>query len=375
SFEQAAKRKGFDPSGKPDSQIQQYRTAAMRLRLRLNECGHMGFDEVRAAAIDRIKTPLVSKRIAAALAARFVEVVVDEAQDCNEEDLELITWLRDSGMSVKVVCDPHQSIYQFRGGVTNHLFAFEETFPPEQRKRLTGNFRSTSNICKAIAQFRPPSVRGFADESRGPFRDDATPIRILSYRGQSVPASVGLSFHSLLEDAGIDATFAPIVAATNRSGSAAAGQPRPTDSNHRTIRLAEAVTTFAFAGGVHDLTSAIDRAHEILLELEGHLDDRSYHQYLRESGIDAGIWRPRVISILRALRFDPVQHSDARGWHAAAKLLLSNELTVCGGHSISQKLKWNSALGTALASAPVNSAMPRTIHSVKGAEFPAVCVV
>src|SRR5690606_19544795 len=62
------------------------------------------------------------------LSGRFREIVVDEAQDCNPADLDVIEWLRASGVTVKVVCDPNQAIYSFRGGLTDQLLKFAESF-------------------------------------------------------------------------------------------------------------------------------------------------------------------------------------------------------------------------------------------------------
>lgn len=374
-FEQTAKREGFDVSEKPDAQLQAYATAATRLRARLREKGQLSFDEARAAALERLKDTLLASRIAAALAGRFGEVIVDEAQDCNPDDLRIISWLRDSGLPVKVVCDPHQSIYEFRGGVTNHLFKFADMFPAKLRKELTGNFRSAPNICRAIAQFRPPSARGTPDDALGPLKNETAPVQILSYQGTAVQASIGITFCALLQEAGIDITSSPIVAATKASGSAAAGQPRPTNRQDRIVRLAEAVTEFHFATGFSDMKSALDGAHEILLELEERLCGRSYHQYLAEKEIEPSSWRPKVISILRELRFDPNKYADSRTWHVAVKNLLSKELTIKEGQHISRRLQWNASLDTVLAAVPAATAMPRTIHSVKGMEYPAVCVV
>ncbi len=371
----AAKRKGFDVSQKQDYQLQAYTTAATRLRASLRERGQLGFDEARAVALERLNDQTLASRIAGALRGRFREVIVDEAQDCNPDDLTVISWLRDSGLPVKVVCDPHQSIYEFRGGVTDHLFEFADTFPSDQRKDLTGNFRSTPNICKALAQFRPPAARGAPDDALGQLKDETAPVQILSYPGKGVPASIGTAFCALLREAGVDVSSAPIVAATKASGAAAAGQPRPTNSGQRTIRLAEAVTDFHFAAGFSDMKTAIESVHRILLELEGRLGDRSYHQYLTDNEIEPASWRPKVISVLRSLRFDPIKYAGAKAWHDAAKDFLSSELTIEDGKSISQKLAWNAGLNAALAAVPAETAMPRTIHSVKGKEYPAVCVV
>ena len=184
-LEDAARSRRFDLSKGREPVIRAYATAARRLRSRLREQGYLGFDDARAVALELLKERTLSARIGAALRTRFLEVVVDEAQDCNPEDLAVIRWLRRSGLPVKVVCDPSQSIYGFRGGVTDHLIEFAETFSNYQHRYLTGNFRSTPNICKAIAQLRPLSVRDKPDEARGSLRDNTTPRPRSILQGQS----------------------------------------------------------------------------------------------------------------------------------------------------------------------------------------------
>ena len=374
-IEDAAKRRGFDVSQKPSHQVQAYETAARKLRDGLRRQGCLGFDQARQEALARLRDTQIAGRLASALAGRFQEVVVDEAQDCNPDDLEIVSWLRDTGVHVKVVCDPHQSIYEFRGGVTNDLLSFGDTFPSHARKELTGNFRSTPNICKAIAQLRPSSSRVSADEALGSLSHDFTPVYILRYSGSAVPRSIGIEFSRLLEQLNIDVAIAPVVAATKASAAAAVGQPRPSRRRDRAVRLAEAVTNFHFSSGFHDVKTALQRMHTLLVDLEGHLVNTSYEQYLSDNQIEPGSWRPLVIRVLQDLRFDRSKFSDARAWHTAAKDVLTRHLTIPQGQSISQKLKWNAGIESALVAVTTGTAMSRTIHSVKGMEFPAVCVV
>lgn len=374
-FPAEAKSRGFDVSQKQDHQVQAYQTTASRIRERLLERGHLGFDEARSLALQRISDTQTAQRIVLALKGRFCEVIVDEAQDCNPDDLRIIAWLRDSGLPTKVVCDPNQAIYEFRGGVTDHLYSFAETFPAEQRKKVSGNFRSSPDICKAVAGFRPIAVRGDLDEALGPLKEHAAPVEILSYGGSSVPPLIGETFSAILRDANIHPSSAPIVASTKASGAAASGQPKATGSGHRTLRLAEAVSEFHFAAGYSDMKKAMDSAHELFLQLEGKLSGASYHQYIADNDIDPVSWRSQVVAVLRMLRFFPDVHGDARGWHGAAKQVLQRELSIEDGQSISQKLKWNAGLEDLLADAPADTVLPRTIHSVKGMQFPAVCVV
>ena len=373
-----AKQQGFDVSKKRAYQVQAYETSARNVRNDLRVRGFLGFDQARYEALERVNDPALSSRIAAALVGRFQEVIVDEAQDCNPDDLKIISWLRDRNMPVKVVCDPHQSIYEFRGGVTDHLFSFAKTFAPHERKELTGNFRSSPNICKTIAQLRPITVRDMPDEPLGPFKKEVVPVHVLSYAGTAVSASIGAQFSELLHQAGIDVSISPVVAATKASGAAAVGQPRPSKRRYRAVRLAEAVVNFHFASGFNDVKTALECAHEIVLDLEGHLSSTSYHEYLSVNEIEPPSWRPKVIALLRELRFDPEGYSDTKAWHTAAKDIVVKHLTIPDDQSISQKLKWNAAIDVvldAVAAVASDLAIPRTIHSVKGTEFPAVCVV
>ena len=314
-------------------------------------------------------------RIGAALAGRFTEVVVDEAQDCNPDDLEIISWLRGTDIPVKVVCDPDQAIYGFRGGVTDHLMDFAETFSCQERLELSGNFRSSFNICRAIVQLRPLAMRGGPDEPLGPLAEDRTPVHVLAYPGRSVPRSIGGKFRELLTESGIEVSDCVVVAATKASAAAAIGQPRAGGRRDRAVRLAEAVNDFHFPSDFSDLRVALDRVHELLLDLEGRLRGTSYRQYLSDEEIEPSSWRPQVIGILRELRFDPTEHSDARTWHAAAKDVLARRLNISDVSIISRWLRWSPSVEAALIAAPRDAIVARTIHSVKGMEFPAVCVV
>ena len=371
----AAKQRGFDVSQKRLPQVRAYETAAKRLRRGLREKGYVGFEEARLEALGRLNDAGLSSRIAGALAGRFDEVIVDEAQDCNPDDLKIISWLRSTGIPVKVVCDPDQAIYGFRGGVTDHLAAFAATFSSHERLELSGNFRSSPNVCKAIVQFRPLDGRGTHDRPLGQHAEDVTPIYVLKYHGSSVPKAIGEKLCETLRQLDIEVSDCPVVAATKASAAAAIGQRLARRTQERAVRLADAVTSFHFASDFSDLRTALERAHELFLDLEGHLMGMSYHQYLSDKEVEPLTWRPQVMKILRELGFDPTKHKDARGWHSAAKDVLERCLSLRDGPSISQSLRWSSAVEGALIAGPRDTVVARTIHSVKGMEFPAICVV
>lgn len=371
----AAKRAGFDPTKRKSYQIKQYETTATRLRDRLNGRGQLGFDDARQLALKRLDDPDLSARLARALQGRFLEVFVDEAQDCNPDDLRIIGWLRDSGLPVKIICDPYQSIYQFRGGVTDELFAFRKQFVKERRMQLSGNFRSTTNICKAIARLRPSDGELQPDEALGDNKDTSHAVHVLSYKGRGVSPLIGTSFVELLQDHGEEVSACPVVAATWDSAAKAVGEPVNRGSAAMTLRLAEAVMNFHFAPRFNHMKGATEAVHRIILEIDGVLSDRSYHQYVQEQEIDPLSWRSNAISLLRDLRFDTVGFADVRAWHEHAKKLLAKHVSPEAAVSIGKKLKWNDGIESILAAESPNNMAAQTIHSVKGLEFPSICVV
>jgi len=371
----AAKRAGFDPTKRKGYQIKQYETAAIRLRTRLNGCGQLGFNDARQLALARLDDPDISGRLARALSGRFLEVIVDEAQDCNPDDLRIIGWLRDSGLPVKVICDPYQSIYKFRGGVTDELFAFRRQFAEEDRMQLSGNFRSTSNICKAIARLRPSDGGVQPDQALGNYKQLAHAVHVLSYKGRGVSPLIGPSFVELLQGHDEEISACPVVAATWASAAKAVGEPVNSGSAAMTLRLAEAVMNFHFAPRYNQMKAATEAVHRIILEVDGVLSDRSYHQHIQEQDIDPLSWRSSAISLLRDLRFDTVRFADARVWHEHAKEQLSKHVSPEAAKSIGKKLKWNDGIDAILVGVSSDDMAAQTIHSVKGLEFPAICVV
>src|ERR1039458_1462000 len=124
-----------------------YEGAARSYRQNLKRQGYFSTSDVRLLALQRIRREELGQALGRALAGRFQEIVVDEAQDCNPNDLEVLAWLRASGIRVTMVCDMDQSIFGFRDGERTHLEAFADTYLPENRLTLTGNFRSSPAIC------------------------------------------------------------------------------------------------------------------------------------------------------------------------------------------------------------------------------------
>jgi DNA helicase-2/ATP-dependent DNA helicase PcrA len=354
--------------------IKAHETTARSTRTNFLERGELDFADAREIALARLRDPVSSPVLASALSARFQELIVDEAQDCNPVDLEIIDWFRAARVPVKVICDPHQSIYGFRGGVTDQLFSFGQSFATSEQLPMTGNFRSSRHIAKAIVALRASNSGTILDEALGDHREEPTPVYILQYAGTSVPTSVGAKFHELTEALGLTEGECPVVAATRLSSANALGHPAESGVKDLTYRLAVAISDYHFSFEIGGRKRALEAVHKLMLELEGHIVDKTYYQYMSDAATEPGTWRPRALSIVDALRYDPIRFATADAWLDFARNLLA-PLLPAGGQSIKQRLKRNADLSKVLSCAPLTGHCARTIHSVKGMEFPAICVV
>lgn len=355
--------------------IAAHETSARNTRSRFLERGELDFADARDIALARLRNPECSAVLGCAFAARFQELIVDEAQDCNPVDLEIIRWFKEAGVPVKVICDPNQAIYGFRGGVTRELNQFADTFDDKEKLPVTGNFRSSRHIARGIVALRPPSMRTVVDEAVGEHRDEPIAIHILSYSGRGVPATVGAKFRELTEAMALQASDCPIVAATRRTGANALGHPQDTGVRDLSYRLAVAVSDYHFSFELSGRKEALTAIHRVILEIEGGMGTQTYHQHLAENEDAVEGWRPRVLAIAEALRFTADRFANAEAWLSVARQLLAPLLPAGSDQSINQRLRKNADLGVALSAAEPNGHPARTIHSVKGMEFPAVCVV
>lgn len=364
-----AKEEGFDVDKRRASAHEACALAAIK-EARVQ--GHVDFEDVRVVVQERLADSAFAKRVGAALAARFREIVVDEAQDCNPADLAIVTWFRQSGIAVKVICDPNQSIYEFRGGVTDELQKFADTFPAHDLLSMSGNFRSAPAICSAIVALRPPSDGSKPDQPLGRYRNDATPIHVLSYGGSGVSSAIGAKFRELVEALSIPMCEAPVLASTRASAAKAVGQPVLEQTRHMTLLLAQAAMNYHFAFVIGDRRKALVSLHRVVLLIQGRISTLGgYHAYMTNEALEDSRWRPEIMAIANDLRFNPSETTDQ--WLGRARTRLA--MGLIGPININQRLRSHTDLAKALAGAPTDSPVACTIHSAKGMEFPAVCVV
>jgi len=88
------------------------------------------------------------EHIASALASRFAWILVDEFQDSSPGQILILRHIyRFYRTTFFCVGDPNQSIYRFAGASPELLVEFADHIDANKDHRLTGNFRSSANIC------------------------------------------------------------------------------------------------------------------------------------------------------------------------------------------------------------------------------------
>ncbi|WP_435239788.1 UvrD-helicase domain-containing protein [Streptomyces sp. YPW6] len=128
--------------------------------------------------------------LAGLLAARFAEVIVDEAQDCGWEELHILEFLRDCGVRVVMVGDLDQSIYEFRNATPAAVQKFAASLPVQLN--LEDNWRSSP----AIVAFNNGMRSGqLVEAARGEHSIVQTPVHLVEFSAldQIVPAALGIA--------------------------------------------------------------------------------------------------------------------------------------------------------------------------------------
>lgn len=152
-------------------------------------------------------------RIARAVAGRFDEIIVDEAQDTSDVQLACLEVLMATGelRSFVAVADPEQSIYAFQGADPARFDAFARA---QELKplHLTVNFRSSQRICDVAHRF---TQRDQADIAAGPNADCPVPPEVIRYPSDQ-PIEAIAWFRARVAHHGLDPADAVVVVRASR---------------------------------------------------------------------------------------------------------------------------------------------------------------
>ena len=196
--------------------------------------------------------------IAARLAMRFPEVIIDEAQDTNVWLLRLLEKLREQGTRVTLVGDPDQCIYSFAMADAASLFALRDKWQIPENP-LDKSFRCNDQIAFAVKNMG--SNVGFTG-CGDPGSDFRRPF-VFRETNANFQTGIG-AFNNLLTKAGIAQTGSAIVCRANDHLESVRGQVNYVNLTGITKRLAES----AFCRDCRkDYKAAFDRVEGILREL------------------------------------------------------------------------------------------------------------
>ena len=154
------------------------------------------------------------------IAARFAEVIVDEVQDCTENDVLLLELIEASGATLVCVGDPDQAIYGFRGSGAGSLTELLGRLGSGDR--LNGNFRSSPAICAIVGTLRHGAD---ADVPMGSSAGVALPVSVTTFRR---PSDVRAAVAAILDGHGIahqDSLVLAHAGSASRGCAGAGGSP------------------------------------------------------------------------------------------------------------------------------------------------------
>ena len=356
-----------------------YQQAAAQRRRGMRNKGYLSAADVRVEVVRLFQRAEWSTALGRALAARFHEVIVDEAQDCNPLDCQIIGWLRDRGVTVTVVADPDQAIYGFRHGNPADLQAIANGYQAENRLTLTGNFRSSPSICCVAATLRARSV---PDTSLGETAAIAEPIHVLVYQGTTVSDGIGRRFCELMQLCDIATKDGIVLAHARKNALRACGFGCEEDAgNSNAAGMARAIGTFWSASvSSRARESALRSVERVILDLMGQIDAGEVPARAAERrGTDSRWLRRCALELVsRVPRSCADTNDDRTEWIAALRLeVLRLGLIYRAG--MSERLYFPNRVDAEWHRLLVTGNTPEirstTIHEAKGKEYDAVCVV
>lgn len=305
-------------------------------------------------------------RVAAALAGRFDEILIDEAQDTSDLQLACLHEIRSTGRlhSLVMVGDLEQSIYAYQGASAEgcrRLAADSglKTIP------LSENHRSSQKLCDVAANFS----RRQADVAVGGNRDCAIDPELFLYPPDDPQAAVA-HYRNRLEVHEIECSEAALLARSHAMRVRLGGQREQVAVKPKPQMVGELAA--ALAAGQLD-RGHLGRAEALLAWGAFDLNPAELEPVKRE---EVGRATRRFMGALPGL------DGDLRSWIIAARESYGAALDTLTSDPAHKP-------GNALASSPGHAdfdaaevfapppadLIPRTVHALKGEDREAVMVV
>ena len=327
--------------------------------------GHVSFDDAMYVAVRVLKD---NGDIARAVAGRFDEVLLDEAQDTSELQLACLDVLKATGSlsSLVLVGDLEQSIFKFQGASAEGCSKLADDHGLRTIE-LTQNHRCSQLICNVAAHF---CERPEPDEAVGPHADCPIQPEILFYPPDEPTTAVERFRGRLAEHGGVPAAAA-VLARGNKLVDELNGADGSVEVAARPQRVGEAVAALRHGTLTRRQLERVERIVAFAAWGEERLDglDDDQRQQLRNS-------------VVRFLQQVPDLKTDLREWiQGSASLLteaakeLADPPAKPGGRILQSKA---SHTGTPAHEAFLRSRSEleaQTVHDIKGEDRDAVMVV
>jgi DNA helicase-2/ATP-dependent DNA helicase PcrA len=330
--------------------------------------GLINAETARSLAARWLKAQTWGPRIIDVLAARFAEIIVDEAQDCGPEELAVLGALKNAGVQIVMVGDLDQAIYEFRRAQPTAVRDFARLLP--RGRRLNGNYRSTPAICSAVASLRTGDS---VDEPVGRHREATTPVHLLAF---TQLAEVRTAVASVSNERGFTSADVMVLAHKTADAIKAAGGTvsQGRTATNRVLRIAgPSLVLRESQSAPRQRTAAIHEIEHALLEIAGCADDGSDTARVEHLGATPRWLRDQARRLAWGL--DPRQ-MDAAAYTEALRDRLA-QITWPGQVTI-QRLqtpgvaRWTATLGRQ----PDATMLPfSTVHGAKGMQYPVAVVV
>ncbi|WP_300645790.1 UvrD-helicase domain-containing protein [Nocardioides sp.] len=286
----------------------------------LVERGILDATTSRQLMAEYLKDEGTKNRLHGFLDARFAEVIVDEVQDCTEEDVLLLEMIKEAGPRLICVGDPDQAIYGFRGSGTESLGRLLDRLAVGDR--LDGNFRSSPAICTAVGSLRQGNE---SDVAVGDASGVTGSVAVAVFRR---PTDVRSRVIEILEARGIPEDEVIVLAhaaATSRGCAGAGGSMRSTDS--RFVSLAIAVHRFqSVASSPSTRREALRQVQRLMCELGG--GEESEADYLESRGLTERSLAERCLRIATELQ-PPFGGPPSRFKTELSELLRAHQVLTC----------------------------------------------
>jgi DNA helicase II / ATP-dependent DNA helicase PcrA len=177
--------------------------------------------------------------VCSAVASRFGEIIVDEAQDTSALQIECLRLIAAAGLrSLFLVGDFDQSIYEFKGASRELCLELASEIGLDEF-RLSENYRSSQVICNVSARFRALAT---PDAAVGPAADVQIEPSVTTYDLEEV-ALMADEFAGYLQQQGIMPSRGAVIVRNNKLLNSIGGRPDRPGINASTHLLLDVART------------------------------------------------------------------------------------------------------------------------------------